>query len=198
MVAPRQKLSPDEYLAWEREQPTKHEYYRGEVFAMVGGSVRHDHLCSVLIALLRERLVAQGCIVLTSDQRVALDTSERYVYPDLTVVCGPPRVQHGDVIVNPTVIVEVLSLSTEQHDRGSKWSSYQQLPSLRDYILVLQWTPRIEVFSRDDGRGWSYRAAGAGERVVLSSGAELRVDDVFAGAMELPGDAPPPLISGRE
>jgi Uma2 family endonuclease len=198
VVAPRQKLSSDEYLAWEREQPTKHEYYRGEVFAMAGGSVRHNHLCSVLIALLRERLAAQGCIVLTSDQRVALDASERYVYPDVTVVCGPPHVEHGDVIVNPAVIVEVLALSTEQHDRGSKWSSYQQLPSLRDYILLPQWIPRIELFSRDDAGGWSYRAAGAGERLVLSTRVELAIDEVFAGAMALPGDAPPPLTSGRE
>lgn len=195
MVAPRQKLSPAEYLVWERAQPTKHEYYRGEVFAMAGASLRHNALCSEVIGQLRERLRVEGCRVLTSDQRVALDRGERYVYPDATVVCGTPVVEHGDVLLNPTIVVEILSLSTEQTDRGSKWQSYQRLTSLHDYILVPQLIPRIELFSRDDAGGWSYRAAAAGERVVLSSGGELHVDELFAGMMELPGDAPPPLIT---
>jgi Uma2 family endonuclease len=196
MVAPRQKLSPEEYLAWERAQPTKHEYYRGEVFAMAGASVRHNRLCSIVIRLLDDLLATRGCHVLTSDQRLAVEGGERYVYPDVTVVCGAPMVEHDDILLNPTIVVEVLSLSTEQHDRGSKWQSYQRLPSLRDYMLVPQWIPTIELFSRDEGGEWIYRAARAGERVVLATGAELVVDDLFAGAMDLPGDPPPPAPAG--
>lgn len=193
MVAPRSKLTAAEYLAWERAQPTKHEFFGGEVFAMAGGSPRHNALCSSANAVLRERLRPRGCYVLTSDQRVGVDRGERYVYPDVTVVCGPPVMEHDDVIVNPTILVEVLSRSTEQNDRGSKWQSYRQLGSLTDYVLVAQWAAQVEHFVRDERGGWSYRAAGPGESITLSNGAELRVDELFEGAFELPGDTPPPL-----
>lgn len=194
MVAPRSKLSPAQYLAWERGQATKHEYHRGEVFAMAGASVRHNRLCSVLNRLLDDRLASRGCHVLTSDQRVVADGGERYVYPDLSIVCGTPVVEHDDVLTNPAIVVEVLSLSTEQNDRGSKWQSYQQIGSLEDYVLVPQWSPRIEHFRRGDDGSWSYRAVGPGGRIVLAGGAELAVDEVFANVMELPGD-PPPLTT---
>ena len=193
MVAPRQKLSAAEYLVWERAQPTKHEFFHGEVFAMAGASPRHNALCARVIAVLSERMSTHGCHVLSSDQRTGLDRGERYVYPDVSVVCGSPIVENDDVIVNPKVIVEVLSRSTEQNDRGSKWQSYQQVESLIDYVLVPQWSPRLEHFQRDGRGGWSYRSAGPGERIVLGDGTELAVDDLFARIMELPGDAPPPL-----
>jgi Uma2 family endonuclease len=193
VVATRPKLSATEYLAREREQPAKHEFYRGDVFAMAGASPRDNALCVAMGAVLRERLDRGRRHVLSSDQRVALDRGERYVYPDLTVVCGTPSVEHDDVITNPTVVVEVLSRSTEQNDRGSKWQSYQELASLTDYVVVPQWSPRIEHFRRDERGGWAYRAAGPGERITLADGTELAVDDVFAGTMELPGDAAPPL-----
>jgi Uma2 family endonuclease len=195
VVAPRSKLSPAEYLAWERAQPTKHELCHGEVFAMAGASARHNALCSNINRALNERLSSRGCYVLTSDQRFALDLGERYVYPDVSVVCGTPVIEHDDVLTNPTLIVEVLSRSTEQNDRGSKWQSYQQLATLTDYILVPQWSPRIEHFRRDERGGWVYRAASASERITLADGTEISVDDVFARVMELPGDATPPLLS---
>jgi Uma2 family endonuclease len=191
VVAPRQKLSAAEYLAWERGQDTKHEFFHGEVFAMAGASPRHNALCVAVSATLRG-VALRGCHVLSSDQRIALDGGERYVYPDVTVVCGAPIVEHDDVIANPAVLVEVLSRSTEQNDRGSKWQSYQQIESLTDYLVVSQWSPRIEHFRRDARGGWSYRAAGAGELVTLADGTELAVDEVFAGVMDLPGDAAPP------
>jgi Uma2 family endonuclease len=85
-------------------------------------------------------------------------------------------------------VVEVLSSTTEQYDRGLKWEGYQRLPSLQDYVLVSQTEPRIEVFTRHHDGGWIYRAAGRGERLTLSSGAVLTVDEIFAGADQLPGD----------
>lgn len=194
MVAPRHKLSPTEYLAWERGQPTKHEYFRGDVFAMAGASPRHNALCSNINRVLHERLRPRGCYVFTSDQRIGVDHSERYVYPDLSIVCGTPNVETDDVITNPTIIVEVLSLTTEQNDRGSKWQSYQALESLTDYVLVTQWLRRIEHFFRDGRGGWSYRAVKPTERIVLANGVELGVDEVFDGAMELPGDPEPPPV----
>jgi Uma2 family endonuclease len=127
-----------------------------------------------------------------SPRHNTLDRGARYLYPDVTIVCGAPQIEHDDVLLNLTIIVEVLSRSTEQNDRGSKWQSYQQLPSLTDYVLIPQWSPRIEHFARDPRGGWSYRAADTGSRIVLADGIELSVDELFAGVMELAGDTPPP------
>ena len=193
MVAPRKALTAAEYLAWERDQPTKHEFFHGEVFAMAGASPRHNRLCTKIGRALDERLSPRGCHTLSSDQRVALDGGERYVYPDLTIVCGSLNIVQDDVLTNPAIIVEVLSRSTEQNDRGAKWESYQQLPSLTDYVLVPQWRERLEHFQRDERGGWHYRAAGPGESIVLSDGTQLGVDEVFEGVMELPGDTAPPV-----
>jgi len=123
---------------------------------------------------------------LTSDQRIRTG-ERRYVYPDATVVCGAPVLEPDDVIVNPTIVVEVLSSSTEQYDRGLKWDGYQILPSLTDYLLVSQDRARIELFARVDSR-WVYTAANAGERITLTSGVMLDIDAIFAGVFDLPGD----------
>jgi Uma2 family endonuclease len=134
---------------------------------------------------LDEAMKVRGCIVLSSDQRVR--TRERhYGYPDLTVVCGALALADGDVIENPTMLVEVLSPSTEQYDRGLKWDDYQELPSLTDYLLVSQDRARIAHFARR-GQEWRYVAANAGGQISLTNGIVLDVDAVFAGAFELPG-----------
>jgi len=182
-------LTPDEYLAWERDQPVRHEFYGGEVFAMAGGSVRHNLLCARAIESLGSQLRGR-CVVLTSDQRVVAVDRDRYVYPDISVVCGPVLLEPGtsDVLANPTMLIEVLSSSTEQTDRGLKWDGYQRIASLTDYILVSQAEPRIEHFRRDRTKTWLYQRAAAGERLVLTSEAVLDVDTMFAGAFDLPGD----------
>jgi len=188
-VAERSQLTADEYLAWERQQPVRHEFFHGEVFAMAGGSVRHNALCARLIELLGARL-RDRCVVLSSDQRVVAVNRARFVYPDVSIVCGPVVVEagpHGDVLVNPTILFEVLSESTEQYDRGLKWEGYQRIETLTDYVLVSQAEPRIEHFRRDRSRTWVYQFASAGERLALSNGVELDLDEVFAGVMQLPG-----------
>jgi Uma2 family endonuclease len=189
-IAERHGISPPEFLAWEREQPTRHEFFRGEVFAMAGGSVRHNALCASVNAALYAAVQRGGCRVLSSDQRVGVAAGERYVYPDVSVVCGPVVLEAGtsDVLANPTVLVEVLSASTEQYDRGLKWEGYQRLASLTDYVLVSQGEPRIEHFRRAADGTWVYRAAEAGEQVALANGVTLDVDAVFRGVLELPGD----------
>lgn len=189
-VAERSALSPQEFLDWERQQPVRHEFFRGEVFAMAGGSVRHNALCVNVSSELARILRPRGCIAMSSDQRIGIGSGERYVYPDVSVVCGPVVLEAGtsDVIVNPAILVEVLSGSTEQYDRGQKWEGYQRLPSLTDYVLVSQSEARVEHFRRGEAGVWFYRAAGAGERVVLSAGAELVVDTLFDGVFALPGD----------
>ncbi len=185
-IAERSQLTPDEYLAWERLQPSKHEYFDGEVFAMAGGSPRHNRVCSSVNASLVNALGAR-CNVFTSDQRLRAQ-DRRYVYADVVVVCGQVVVEHDDVITNPTIVVEVLSPSTEQYDRGLKWDGYQTRESLTDYVLVSQDRARIEHFGRRPGGSWSYTAANAGGTITLTDGTILEVDAIFAGAFELKGD----------
>jgi Uma2 family endonuclease len=188
-------MTPEEYLVWEREQTEKHEYFNGRVFAMAGGSARHNALCVSVSGTMRTALLARGCTVLSSDQRVKIWSQQRYVYPDVTVVCGRLEIESNDVLVNPTTIVEVLSKSTEGEDRGGKWDSYRRIPSLVDYVIVSQAKARIEHFRRAPDGSWIYRAADPGESITLSTEAVLIVDEIFAGVFELPGDdvpTPPP------
>lgn len=189
-VAERSQLTAAEYLAWEREQETKHEFFHGEVFAMSGGSYRHNALGARISLALQVALRGSKCFVLTSDQRVSLWNEQRYVYPDATVVCGAIESQAGtnDVLLNPAVLVEVLSRSTELYDRGLKWEGYQRIASLTDYLLVSQSKIQIEQFRRREGKHWDYVSYGPGERVVLTSGAELDLDAIFDGVFALAGD----------
>lgn len=190
-VAERSGISPADFLTWERAQAERHEFFQGEVFAMAGGSPRHNALCANVSAALHASLRNGSCHVFSSDQRIGVGQRQRYVYPDLSITCGPVSLEPGtsDVITNPTVVVEVLSASTEQYDRGMKWEGYQRIPSLTDYLLVSQSEPRIEHFRRQGDGQWVYQSAGAGGRVTLSTGAVLHVDDIFAGMLEIAGEA---------
>jgi Uma2 family endonuclease len=185
-VAERSQLSPEEYLAWERQQQRKHEYFEGEVHAMAGGSPRHNRLSSKITAVL-EMALGERCHVFSSDQRIR-SRERRYVYPDVSVVCGAPIIEQEDVLVNPTIVVEVLSSTTEQYDRGLKWDGYQALPSVTDYVLVSQDRAHIEHFARTPEGRWIYTSANAGERIRLTDGTVLELDAIFAGVLELPGD----------
>jgi Uma2 family endonuclease len=189
-VVERSQLTAAEYLAWEREQSGKHEFFHGEVFAMAGGTPRHNALGLSTGAELRTVLRPRGCSVLSSDQRLAFPPHERYVYPDVTVICGPPLFQPGtdDVITNPTILVEVLSRSTEEYDRGLKWAGYQRIASLTDYLLVAQTEARIEHYRRNADGSWTYRTAGPGDELALTGDGTLAVDAIYAGVFELPGE----------
>jgi Uma2 family endonuclease len=189
-AATPQKMTAAEYLAWEREQPSKHEYKHGEVFAMSGGSPRHNLLAGEVLVQLSIATRSHGCRVLTSDQRVALIPDARYVYPDAAVVCGELKLQPGttDVLLNPRIVVEVLSRSTEAYDRGEKWEGYQRIASLTDYVLVSQRAVRLEHYQRDTDGSWQYRTLGAGEVLTLSNGATIAIDALFQGAFDYPGD----------
>jgi Uma2 family endonuclease len=185
--ATSQPLTAAEFLAWERDQPEKHEYHAGEVFAMAGGSPRHSFLSGAMVGELRAALRGKGCHVHTSDLRISAREGERYVYADAVAVCGRIEMEPGttDVLANPRVVVEVLSKSTEAYDRGDKWDAYQRLPSLTDYLLVSQTAARIEHFQRSADGSWQYRLIEAGQVVTLSNGAALAIDAVYEGAFEL-------------
>jgi Uma2 family endonuclease len=182
-------MSAAEYLEWERQQPGKHELHHGEAFAMAGGSPRHNLLSSAAASELRAATRGKGCVVLSSDQRIAAQPGERYVYADAVVVCGDVRTEPGttDVLANPTVIVEVLSRSTETFDRGEKWEAYQRLPSLTDYLLFAQSQVRVEHYHREADGSWRYRVLEAGDTLTLANAASVGVDAIYDGAFALDG-----------
>jgi Uma2 family endonuclease len=155
---PTPRLTPEEYLAIERAAEFKSEYYDGQMFAMSGGSFPHALIAPNLTRALGNALAGRGCKVFSSDLRVRA-SRRAYFYPDVTVVCEAPRAadDQNDILLNPAVVVEVLSKSTEGYDRGLKSQQYRQIDSLQEYALVSQTEPRIEVYRRAPGGEWILR-----------------------------------------
>ncbi|MBI2950427.1 MAG: Uma2 family endonuclease, partial [Verrucomicrobia bacterium] len=139
-TAPR--LSEAEYLEIERQAEFKSEFYDGEMFAMAGGSPQHSLVSVNTVAELRDKLKSR-CVVFNAGLRVKVEATGLLTYPDASVVCGPQRFFEEDTLLNPGLIVEVLSDSTEAYDRGKKFEHYRQIASLREYLLVSQTEPRI-------------------------------------------------------
>jgi len=189
-VAPEPRMSAATYLVWETDQVERHEFLRGEVFAMAGGTPRHNALSAAVTIELGVALRGGNCRVLSADQRIAARQNEHYVYADASVVCGVLEVLPGttDVLANPSVVIEVLSKRTEAYDRGLKWESYRDLVSVTDYLLVSQATPRMEHYRREASGEWHYRVVQSGGQVVLSNGATIQVDAVYLGVFELEGE----------
>jgi len=167
----RTPLTAEEYLAFERASEQRHEFANGEAFAMSGGTREHSLIAANVTREFGNALLDRPCEVHTSDLRVKLATGSRYVYPDVSVVCGEPRFEDAqrDTLVNPSVIVEVLSDASEAYDRGDKFALYRALPSLRDYVLVSQKTMLVEHFHREDDGSWRLRALGPGDVLALGS-----------------------------
>ena len=149
-------LSPQEYLARERCADWRSEFYRGEMFAMAGASWEHTLIKDNLAREAGNRLKDGPCRVVTSDLRVKVSATGLYTYPDLVIVCGEPQFedQVQDTLLNPRVIVEVLSDSTEKYDRGTKFGHYRQLASLQEYVLVAQDRALVERFVRQADDTW--------------------------------------------
>jgi len=184
------KLTPEEFLAWEREQKERHIFVGGEVFAMAGGSPRHNRLSARTIARLESAVDGTPCGVYSSDQRLGMPNDE-FAYADAAVVCGALTLRPGtsDVVTNPSVVVEVLSKSTEAYDRGDKQKAYLSIPSLQHFVLVSQREPRVEVYTRQADGSFRFDVLGTGATVQLERiGATLTVDDLYAGVLALPGD----------
>lgn len=178
---PRHRYTYAEYLAYERDSALKHEYDDGEILAMAGGSRRHSVL-AVRVATMLEAARKHGCFTFQSDQRVRVLATGRTTYPDVSMVCGPiegdPADPDGSTITNPTLIVEVLSPSTEQDDRAGKWMHYQRIPSLQEYVLVSQGEPRVERYRRLPDGLWEYQEVTEG-RLTLATGAVLELATLY-------------------
>ncbi|MCW5853299.1 MAG: Uma2 family endonuclease [Anaerolineae bacterium] len=153
---PRSQITPERYLAMDRQAATKNEYLDGEIVAMAGASLVHNLIVANVVGELRQQLRARPCRVYPSDVRVLIPTSGNYVYPDASVVCGEPKVAdvHFDILLNPTLVVEVLSGATEAADRGKKFEGYRKLPSLQEYLLIAQDTARLERYVRQASGDW--------------------------------------------
>lgn len=154
---PKHFLTAAQYLEMERASEVRHEYYRGELFAMAGGSARHALIAMNLGAELRNRFKGR-CAVVGSDLKLAIDPQSHYVYPDLMIFCDGLRLLDGtdDVALNPSVIIEVLSPSTESYDRSGKARAYHRLPSVREYIMVSQQQAIVERYHRHSESEWIY------------------------------------------
>ncbi|HEX7316798.1 MAG TPA: Uma2 family endonuclease [Pyrinomonadaceae bacterium] len=154
-------VTPEEYLAAERLSETRSEYLDGGVFPMPGATINHVQLVSNVAFELGLQLRTGPCRVLMSDLKVRMPDSRKFFYPDVVVVCAEPQFhdERKDVILNPDLVVEVLSPSTEAFDRGAKFRAYQTIESLKEYLLVSQGKPLIEQYIRNDDGEWRYRAA---------------------------------------
>ena len=150
------RFSPAEYLALERKSDLKSEFFDGEIFAMGGGSPTHSLIAANFVGEARQSLNGKPCIVFNSDLRVKVSSTGLYTYPDASIVCGDLKFDDDrrDTVTNPTVIVEVLSDSTEKYDRGRKSSQYRQIPSVREIILISQDEAHVERLVRQPEGGW--------------------------------------------
>ncbi len=183
----RIRMTEEEYLAFERESDERHEYADGEIFAMAGGDEAHSAVASGMIRVLGNALLGRRCRVYTSDMRIHIPVSKRYVYPDASIVCGRREFEGDkrDVLLNPRVIVEVLSPSTEDYDRGDKFAHYKTIPSLAHYVLASQAKPFVEVFTRQLDGTWTCVNYEAGQKLVLPAlECEIDVDQVYAELFE--------------
>jgi Uma2 family endonuclease len=176
-------LTPAEYLARERAATYRSEYFDGEMFAMAGGSPRHSLISASVIRELGNGLKRRPCAVYESNLRILISATGLYTYPDASVICGPLEYEdeHRDTVVNPTLLVEVLSDSTEAYDRGKKFGHYRQIAALREYLLVSQEEPKIERFLRNDDGTWTLtEAAGMDAALGLPSrGIEVSLREIY-------------------
>jgi Uma2 family endonuclease len=162
IVATAEKIliTAEEYLVRERKAEYKSEYFRGETFAMAGASARHNLIVLNTGSVLRDQLRKRPCLVYPSDLKLKIESTGLFTYPDITVVCGEPKFldDHGDVLLNPVVIIEVLSESTEAYDRGKKFEHYRTIPSVQQIVLIAQERIAADCFSRGANNEWMLRS----------------------------------------
>jgi Uma2 family endonuclease len=184
----KRRVTPKEYLAFERSAETRHEYYDGEIFDMAGATYGHTIIKDNLAGELGTRFKGGSCFVLTSDLRVRVDATGLYTYPDIVVQCSEPEFidDERDTLLNPTAIIEVLSDSTEKYDRGKKFLHYQRIPSLREYVLVAQDEMLIDRYVRQPDGTWNLMTF-AGPDAVFSFKTirgKVSLTDIYRGAFK--------------
>lgn len=186
VAAKQPRKTIQEFYRIENDATEKHEFRNGEILAMSGGSPRHALIAANTIWQLRQRLMGKPCIPYGSDLRIRMTGRERTAYPDVSIICGPIQYDPDDkakhTVLNPRVIVELLSETTEAYDRGDKFAAYRDVPSLEEYVLVSQSEPRIETFVKQTDGSWrlSFFKGIDGTGIIQSIGVELPLAQVYA------------------
>jgi Uma2 family endonuclease len=179
----RSFLTPEDYLAIERKAEFKSEYFNGEMFAMAGARRPHNRIVSNIIRVIDTQLLERDCNIYPSDMRVKIEKINKYTYPDVVVTCGKEILEDDemDTLLNPILIIEILSAYTEAYDRGEKFQHYQFIQSLAEYILITQDAIRVEQYMRQSGRTWLYSEYQSLDDVIKleSIGCELALKDVY-------------------
>lgn len=197
---------PQAYLAWEAEQTEKHDYLNGEVFAMAGASEAHVTIALNVAMALRHHLRGTPCSVFISDMKLHAEQANAYFYPDVFVTCAESDRKHSQFKTAPSLIVEVLSPSTSDYDRGDKFAAYRRLPSVQEVLFIYQEQRRVELYRRNTtevgeaGGWWFYPLDGNATLELASIGLQLPLDGVYedvrwngegllaaAGGQEMPG-----------
>lgn len=196
-TAPRRRYTEAEYLAIERDLESKHEYHRGEMFAMSGASRQHNRITFNLAGLLHNQIKDRPCEAYVNDMRVKVESTDLYTYPDVVIPCSEPRFldREVDTLLNPQVIIEVLSESTEKLDRGKKFEHYRTIPSLREYVLISQDHAHIERFALNERDQWELNdATGLEAAIELTAvGCRLPLGEVYAKVEFEPGPETPAI-----
>lgn len=180
---PKRFLTEEEYLEFELKSEFRHEYFEGEIFAMTGARREHGRIALNVAASLHAQLRGRQCSVYSESFRVNVPATGLFAYPDIVVTCGKEELKENvfDTLLNPILIVEVLSESTEGYDRGLKFQNYQEIESLKEYLLVSQQTQRVEHFIRQADSSWNYTETHReGDAIELPSiGCVLALEDVY-------------------
>lgn len=176
-------VTPEEYLAKERVAESRSEYRAGEIVAMSGASRSHNLVVVNVVSSLHQQLRSRPCEVFATDMRVKVSAAGLYAYPDIAVACGEIKFDDAqkDTLTNPILLIEVLSQSTEAYDRGMKFEQYRKLESLREYVLISQEKPHVEVFTRQEDGHWLFaEAEGIQDSIELQSiGCRLELSDTY-------------------
>jgi len=186
---PKTLIAEQDYLEDERKSLHKSEYFNGEIFAMAGASKTHNKIVASVILAIGERLKGKSCSFFPSDLRVHNAENSLYTYPDVTVVCGEEKYldDEFDTLLNPTVLVEVLSPATEDYDRGTKFKLYRTIPSLQNYLLVSSTEFAAEIYTRQANDEWILNTAqGKSSRIHISAlNYDLSLSDIYAQVDDL-------------
>lgn len=181
----KQKISIEEYLEMENASMEKHEFYKGEIFAMSGAKVPHNIVTKNLSGILFGKLKGKKCQPYGSDQRIHIQSNTLFTYPDISIICGEIITLNNDDynVLNPAVIIEVLSKSTKNYDRGEKFKLYRDIPTLKEYILVDSETIHIEVFRLNENNHWELEEYNSVENFLFIKAIDekIAISEIYEG-----------------
>ncbi|MBF0235632.1 MAG: Uma2 family endonuclease [Desulfamplus sp.] len=177
-------MTPEEYLDFEKTSEDRHEYFNGEIFAMVGASLNHNRISRNIARRIENQLEGSSCESFSNDLRVKIQQIDKYTYPDVVIVCGNIELEKSggmETLLNPVVIIEILSDSTELYDRGTKFHHYRLIPSLQEYILVSQHSCLVEKYVKSDEEQWIYTSYEQMDKIMAieSVKCELILSDIY-------------------